>query len=68
MIAQEVIDMLKHAPGAEVFVAGYMDEPQPATIVLFADEINSDGGLSFCDLGNALGEKAVLICVEDVEV
>ncbi len=68
MIASEVIEMLKHAPDAKVFIAGYMDRPEEASTVLFADEFNADGGLSFCDFGDALGEKAILICVEDVEV
>ena len=68
MKASEVIEILAKAPDAEVFIAGYCDEPQKATTILFADELNSDGRLSFCDFGNALGEKAVLICIEDLEV
>ncbi len=68
MTASELIEKLKYAPGAKVFIAGYCDEPQEANSILFADEHNADGGLSFCDFGIALGEKAVLICVEDVEI
>ena len=68
MIASELIEMLKHAPDAQVFIAGYMDIPEEANTVLFADEFNVDDELSFCDFGVALGEKAVLICVEDVEI
>lgn len=65
MIASELIEILKKAPDAQVFIAGQMDAEEAANTVLFADEINCDGGLSFCDFGNAMGEKAVLICVED---
>lgn len=67
MTVLELIEILKRAPDAQVFIAGYMNIPEEANSVLFADEHNTDGGLSFTDFGDALGEKAVLICVEDVE-
>jgi len=65
MIASEIIEMLEKCPWAEVYIAGYCGEPEEANSVLFADELNSDGNLAFCELGISMGQKAVLICNED---
>lgn len=67
MKVSELIERLQKAPDAEVYIAGHMGEPEAANTVLFADGINNDGGLAFMELGDALGEKAILICYEDID-
>ena len=67
MKVRELIEWIEKAPDAEVYIAGFCDTPEEANMVFFADEINSDGELSFCELGISLGEKAILICNEDTE-
>ena len=67
MKVSELIERLQKAPDAEVYIAGHMDTEEEANTILFADELNSDGGLAFMEYGSALGEKAILICYEDID-
>ena len=62
----ELKGQLKYADDdAEVFIAEFGSSAVEANKVFFAEEINSDGELAFCDLGMALGGKAVLITYEE---
>lgn len=67
MTVQELIDKLESAkcPDSPVYVAGYMDMPELADSVLFADELNSDGNLAFMELGLAVGGLGILILKEE---
>ncbi len=67
MTVQKLIDCLESAkcPDSPVYIAGYMDEPELADSVLFADELNDDEALAFMDLGMAMGGLGVLILREE---
>ena len=67
MTVKELIDRLTEAkcPDSKVYIANYVNFPEPADSILFADELNDDGELAFMDLGNAMGGLGVLILNEE---
>ncbi len=67
MKVQELIDRLESAkcPDTPVYIAGYMDSPELADNILFADELNEDEELRFEALGMAMGGLGVLILREE---
>ncbi len=67
MTVQELIDKLESAkcPDSPVYIAGYMDIPELADQILFADELNEDEELAFENLGMAMGGLGVLILREE---
>ena len=67
MTVQELIDRLESAkcPDSPVYIATYMDMPELADSVLFADEYDEDNELAFAKLGMAMGGLGVLILREE---
>ncbi len=67
MKVQELIDKLESAncPDSPVYIAGYMDMPELADSVLFADELNEDENLAFMEHGMAMGDLGVLVLREE---
>ena len=67
MKVEDLLEVLqKINPEAEVYITDHCSVPQEANIIFVADEeLNGDGELEFCELGLSLGDKAVLIAIED---
>lgn len=66
MKVSDALEILsKVSPDAELLIAGYGDMPEVCNKIFVADDKNSDGEWSFCDLGVSMGDKAVLMTNED---